>query len=95
MQEVEKSLKIKVTKLELDLIKGVFAQIKNYFNVQQINNSTYYLIFVNLKKAEEFDELIKDKLVYQGFDKDYNPSKFGLMCENVIDKMHTILEQNS
>ena len=33
----------------------------------------------------ELDELISSRLMYSGFDEDYNPTKEGLICESIID----------
>lgn len=33
----------------------------------------------------ELDRLIADRLMYSGFDKDYNPTKEGLICESILD----------
>lgn len=83
---------IKITRSEFDLISEILDKSKNLFNPKQINKSEYILSFIDIEQAMEFDELIKEKLVYQGFDREYNPNKFGIMCENVIDKMYKILK---
>lgn len=92
MKDIERHIKIRITKSEFDLISGILDENKSLFTPNQINNSEYILSFVDFEQAMEFDELIKDKLVCQGFDREYNPNKFGLMCENVIDKMYEILK---
>jgi|TARA_B110001469_G_scaffold88648_1_gene84115 hypothetical protein len=85
-------MKIRITKSEFDLICEII-DIKNpLFVSKEINKSEVILSFENIEKAIEFDELIKDKLIYQGFDINYKPNNFGQMCENVIDKMYVILE---
>lgn len=65
---------------------------KDLFLFETINNTECKLIFNNTDKGLEFDELIKDNLIYQGFDKDDNPTRLGQVCEDIIDKMHKILE---
>ena len=92
MKDIERHIKIRITKSEFDLISGILDENKSLFIPNRINDSEYILSFVDFEQAMEFDELIKDKLVYQGFDREYNPNKFGLMCENVIDKMYEILK---
>ena len=85
-------MKIRVTKSEFDLIREIIDAKNPLFTSNQINKSENIISFENIEKAIEFDELIKDKLIYQGFDINYKPNNFGLMCENVIDKMYVILE---
>ncbi len=85
-------MKIRITKSEFDLICEIIDVENPLFVSKQINKSETILSFENIEKAIEFDELIKDKLIYQGFDINYKPNDFGLMCENVIDKMYVILE---
>lgn len=85
-------MKIRITKSEFDLICEIIDVKNPLFVSDEINKSEIILLFENIEKAIEFDELIKDKLVYQGFDINYEPNNFGLMCENVIDKMYEILE---
>lgn len=57
-----------------------------------MNDSEMVLSFKNTEKASEFDVIVKEELVYQGFDIDYNPNQFGLLCENAIDKLYTIFK---
>jgi hypothetical protein len=85
-------MKNRITKSEFDLICEIIDVENPLFVSKQINKSETILSFENIEKAIEFDELIKDKLIYQGFDINYKPNDFGLMCENVIDKMYVILE---
>ena len=92
MKDIERHIKIRITKSEFELISGILDDNKSLFTPNQINDSEYVLSFLDYDQALEFDELIKDKLVYQGFDREYNPNKFGIMCENVIDKMYEILK---
>jgi hypothetical protein len=61
--------------------------------IELVSETEYKLTFENLEKALEFDEFIKDRYVYLGFDKDYNPNRFGRMCEYIIDKMYESLEK--
>jgi len=85
-------MKIRISKSEFDLICRIIDAKNQLFSSNQINKSETILSFESIEKAIEFDQLIKDKLIYQGFDKNYKPNNFGLMCENVIDKMYAILE---
>ena len=39
----------------------------------------------------KFDEYIKDRLVYQGYNRESNPNKYGLIYEYIIDKMKKII----
>ena len=84
-------MKIRITKSEFDLIEDLLGNKQFYFIAKSINSSEMILVFHDTDKSLKFDELIKDKLVYQGFDIDYNLNPFGQMCENVIDKMYEIL----
>ncbi|MFK5879127.1 MAG: hypothetical protein QM478_06475 [Flavobacteriaceae bacterium] len=54
----------------------------------------HILIFDTIDKVIEFDELIKTKLIDIGFDSNYNPNQFGNMCENMIDKLYLIINEN-
>jgi hypothetical protein len=85
-------MKIRVTKSDFDLICQIVDNNQSYFTSEEINAIEIVLSFHDLDKAYEFDDLIKDKLVYQGFDINYNPNQFGRMCENLIDKMYDILK---
>ncbi len=53
------------------------------FDFDILNEKAYLLTFKNIDKAIELDELIKDKLIYKGFDIDYNPTNFGRICEDL------------
>ena len=90
----DQEISIRISKSEFDLISKIKDIDKNIFNSKQINVNEYKLSFADIEKAIEFDELIKDKLIYQGFDHNYNINEFGKMCENVIDKMHEILRRD-
>ena len=92
MKDIERQIEIRITKFEFDLIREILDENKSLFTPNKVNYSEYVLSFIDNEQAMEFDELIKDKLVCQGFDRDYNLNKFGLMCENVIDKMYEILK---
>jgi len=85
-------MQIRITKSDFVLISEILDDNHSYFISEKINNSEMLLSFNSAENAFEFDELIKDKLVYQGFDIDYNPNQFGQMCENIIDKMHEIIK---
>lgn len=85
-------LKIRATKFEFRVIEEVSASNPGLYEFEQINEHEYIIKFTNIENAEELDELIKDQLVYKGFDMYYNPNSFGLACENLIDKMYEILK---
>lgn len=84
-------LKIRVTKFEFKVIEEVSISNPGLYEFEIINEHEYIIKFANIENAEELDELIKDQLVYKGFDINYNPNSFGLACENLIDKMYEIL----
>ena len=84
-------LKIRVTKFEFKVIEEVSTSNPGLYEFEKINEHEYIIKFVNIENAEELDELVKDQLVYKGFDINYNPNSFGLACENLIDKMYEIL----
>lgn len=85
-------MKISIAKSELEILSQVFKDEKLSFGTEKINDTNIYLTFNSIDEALKFDEFIKDQLVYQGFDKNYNPNKFGKMCESIIDKMYNILK---
>ena len=85
---------VRIDKSELDLISEVVDKYDNLFLIKQINDLKYILIFDTNDKVIEFDELIKNKLIYKGFDSNYSPNQFGNMCENMIDKLHFIINEN-
>ena len=85
---------VRIDKSELDLISEVVDKYDNLFLIKQINDLKYILIFDTNDKVIEFDELIKNKLIYKGFDSNYSPNQFGNMCENMIDKLHFIISEN-
>ena len=84
-------LKIRVTKFEFRVIEEVSTSNQGLYEFEKINENEYIIKFKNIENAEELDELIKDQLVYKGFDINYNPNSFGLACENLMDKMFDIL----
>ncbi|WP_233862646.1 hypothetical protein [Tenacibaculum piscium] len=84
-------MKIRITKSEFDLISEIIDVKNPLFISKEINKSEIILEFENIEKAIEFDELVKEKLIYKGFDINYKPNNFGLMCENIIDKMYKVL----
>ncbi len=84
-------LKIRVTEFEFRVIEEVSTSNQGLYEFEKINENEYIIKFKNIENAEELDELIKDQLVYKGFDINYNPNSFGLACENLIDKMFDIL----
>ena len=85
-------MKIRITKSEYDLISEITDEKRPLFVANPISKYELILSFENMEKAFDFDQLIKDKLVYQGFHMNYEPNKFGKMCESIIDKMVEILE---
>jgi len=83
---------ITVNKVEFDLIDEITNSQTDLFNYQKINDNKYIITFFDIDKALELDELIKDKLVFQGFDINYKPNKFGLICEDLVDKMYELIK---
>lgn len=73
------------------MIEEVSTSNQGLYEFEKINEHEYIIKFTNIENAEELDELIKDQLVYKGFDINYKPNSFGLACENLIDKMCEIL----
>jgi len=92
MKDTAKHITIRISKPELEVINEITDNSDSLFEFKQINENEYIITIGNIENALELDELIKDKLIYQGFDRDYNPNRFGLICENLIDKFYKILE---
>lgn len=86
MNHSAKHTNLRINKSEFDVINDIIESKTDYFDLEIINDNTYLLSFENIDKAIELDELIKEKLIYKGFDIDYNPSDFGRICEDLIDK---------
>ena len=68
----------------------MMEKIKHLFNDEQLN------MFKEIGRPIEdrsysddeiieLDELIADRLMYSGFDEDYNPTKEGIICESILD----------
>jgi hypothetical protein len=83
---------IRILKNDFDILEKNIEFNKDLFLNEPINDNECKLIFISIEKALEFDEMVKDKLIYKGFDKDYNPTRFGGVCENIIYKMNVILK---
>ena len=83
---------LRVREPEFNAITEIIVSRTDIFDFELINSKTYLLTFKSIEKAEELDEMIKDQLVYRGFDKDYEPNEFGRICEDLIDKFYAILK---
>lgn len=92
MNDTAKHINLRINKSELDVINEIIESKTDYFDLEIFNEKAYLLTFKNIDKAIELDELIKDKLIYKGFDIDYNPTNFGRICEDLIDKFYQILK---
>lgn len=92
MNHSAKHTNLRINKSEFGVINDIIESKTDYFDLEIINDYTYLLSFENIDKAIELDELIKEKLIYKGFDIDYNPSDFGRICEDLIDKFYQILK---
>jgi len=84
--------KIGISKFELEVITEITESADRLYEIEKLNETKFNIIFNDLEKAEKLDEIIKDQLVYKGFDINYNPNRFGLACENLIDKFYEILK---
>lgn len=65
-------------------------KIKHLFNEEQLN--MFKEVGRPIEDREysddeiiELDDLISDRLMFSGFDEDYNLTKEGLICESIID----------
>ena len=92
MNDTTKHIELRINKSELDVIIEITVSKTDLYDFKQIKGKEYKLIFENIDNAIELDKLIKDKLIYKGFDIDYNPTQFGRICENLIDKFYEILK---
>ena len=92
MSDTAKHITIRITKSEFDLINEIIDYDSDLFIPKQINDSEYILNFEHMDTILQLDELIKDKLIYQVFDKDYITNRFGQICENFIDKFYEIIK---
>ena len=84
--------KICVTKSEFETLVKIIESKSDLYKSEQVNGSEYILTFDTIEKVDELDELVKEQLVFQGFDRNYNPNWFGTNCENLIDKLYEILK---
>lgn len=87
-----KNFRIRVTNTEFEVIKEVSSSITDLYVSEKFNEFEYILYFSDIDKVDELDELIKEQLVYKGFDINYNPNMFGMNCEKLIDKFYKILK---
>ena len=85
-----KNFRIRITKPEFETINEVNSERTDFFYTEKISESEYVLTFSDIEKVIELDELIKDQLVFKGFDMNYNPNCFGKNCEDLIDKFYEI-----
>ncbi|RKD87787.1 hypothetical protein [Mangrovibacterium diazotrophicum] len=88
----ESQYKICVTKSEFETLIKITESKSDFYKSEQINGTEYILTFDTIEKVDELDELVKEQLVFQGFDRNYNPNWFGTNCENLIDKFYEILK---
>lgn len=95
MADYSTNITIKITNAEFDVIKEIYHNSSCNFNVEKINDSDLLLSFETIDNAFELDEMIKEKLVHQGFDRNYNINGFGLICESLIDKFSKLLNKNN
>jgi hypothetical protein len=79
MNDTAKHTKLRINKSEFDIINDIIDSKTDYFNFEIINEKTFILTFDSIDKAIDLDELIKEKLIYKGFDIDYNPTNLGLI----------------
>ncbi|HBZ67369.1 MAG TPA: hypothetical protein DEO70_11075 [Bacteroidales bacterium] len=92
MNETTKHLTLRINNSEFEVITEIIDLKTDYFDFERINDKSLILTFNSIDKAMELDELIKDKLVYKGFDIEFNPTYFGRICEDLIDKFYEILK---
>lgn len=85
---------LRLNKGEIEVINEIIEEsnLASFVQFQFINEREQKIIIESLEIAEKIDSIVKDKLVYKGFDKDYKPTDFGLSCENLIDKFYKILK---
>lgn len=92
MDTASKEVKLRVSEAEFNAIIEILDNSDEYFRVEEINNCDYLILFKSLNDAIKVDEIIKDSLVYRGFDLHYKPNTFGTICENLIDKLHALIK---
>ena len=63
--------RIRVNKFELETLVKITESKSELYKSDQINNSEYILTFDTIEKVDELDELVKEQLVFQGFDRNY------------------------
>lgn len=93
MSKFKEFIKVRVTNSDFSLILKIIDEKNDLFQNEKINKLEHILLFTNLDQLYKFDELIKEKLIYQGFDNYYNANRFGVMCESMIDKLYNIIEE--
>ena len=92
MNDTANKLKLRLNESELEVIKDVTDNSSTFYSSQKINDKEYILSFSNIDMIIAVDEMIKDKLIYKGFDINYNLTKFGEICENLIDKFYPLIK---
>ncbi len=91
MKNTSDEVCVRVSTSEFYLIIGITDKM-DFFSYQKSGDFEYVLKFIDEEKVLDLDDLIKDKLIYQGFDRNYYPNQFGRNCENLIDKFHEVLK---
>lgn len=85
-------LKLRLTKKEYDLVKNSSDGID--FDSFKIDNPNDEEVMIKLKDDDDLVTSLIEKIEHilqtEGFDADYQPTKKGLLCESVIDKLSAL-----
>lgn len=85
-------LKLRLTKTEYDLVKNLSDGID--FDSFKIDIPNDEEVILELKDDDDLVtsliEKIEHVLQIEGFDADYQPTKKGLLCESIIDKLSAL-----
>ncbi|HET8686937.1 MAG TPA: hypothetical protein VFM18_09770, partial [Methanosarcina sp.] len=68
MKDTSNHITVRISNAEFNVIKEITINSNICFGSNQINDSEWLLSFESIDKASELDELIKEKLVSQGFE---------------------------
>jgi hypothetical protein len=77
---------IKLSKDDIDILEKIFKnqQLTDITLLERVRNFEE----VNNEDIENIIDVISDELMQYGFEKDYEPNKYGLQLEDLLDKVN-------
>jgi hypothetical protein len=77
---------VKLKRCDIDLLEKIFEnqQLTDITLLEKVRNFEK----VNNEDIENIIDVISDELMQYGFEKDYEPNKYGLQLEDLLDKVN-------